>query len=580
MSRKPLFSAGFSRLLGQLPAVLFFWLFTLAFIATAWLAEDAFITFRVVANALHGFGLVWNVGERVQAYTHPLWFFLLAATSAICRIPPTWAAFGLGFLCLLANLGLMRKIAKPQSLAPWLCLFALLFSRSFIDWSSSGLENPLTHLLLLGFLAIFLFAPEKRALPWLALFSGLLYLCRPDAAVLAFPALFGTFWQAPESLGKKARQTALGLLPLFAWEAFSLFYYGALLPNTAIAKVFENSLSLPQAAANAWLCLDWTARYDWPGMALLLAGCAICLWRPGKTRLVGIGFLLWLGYFFWVGGDYMAGRFFSAPICLAATLLAFCLQKQAGPCPEKAAGTRFSPKKAAWPAALLLLSMPAAPQLRFTLFSPADFSWRKLEPHGRIIDTRSADYQNGLLPMAKPGWKPPGWMAAGFALRRYPPRLYVSYSIGMSAWAAGPEFLFLDPLGLADPFLARLPATPSRLPGHYVRALPPGYLESRLYGQNRLKDPALAALYADVQLATRAPLLDKRRAGAIWRLNSGFYRKLQKAIPAGSFKPEFDPRVENCYPDPGHVLWLWSVEKGKPWRMRMAACFLGSPAIP
>src|ERR1700744_6289475 len=46
-------------------------------IRTAWASEDSYISFRVVQNFLDGHGLNWNVGERVQAYTDPLFVFLL-----------------------------------------------------------------------------------------------------------------------------------------------------------------------------------------------------------------------------------------------------------------------------------------------------------------------------------------------------------------------------------------------------------------------------------------------------------------------------------------------------------------------
>src|ERR1044072_5834284 len=46
---------------------------------TAWVSDDAFITFRTVDNLLNGYGLRWNVVERVQSYTHPLWMFAIAA---------------------------------------------------------------------------------------------------------------------------------------------------------------------------------------------------------------------------------------------------------------------------------------------------------------------------------------------------------------------------------------------------------------------------------------------------------------------------------------------------------------------
>src|SRR5690348_16048670 len=52
-------------------------------IKDAWLSDDAYITFRTVYNFTHGYGLVWNVGERVQSYTHPLWMFLLTIAYAL-----------------------------------------------------------------------------------------------------------------------------------------------------------------------------------------------------------------------------------------------------------------------------------------------------------------------------------------------------------------------------------------------------------------------------------------------------------------------------------------------------------------
>src|SRR5215213_6769699 len=59
-------------------------LLTLAFLAvlirTAWLSDDALITLRTVLNVTHGFGLRFNIDERVQTYTHPLWLALLTAT--------------------------------------------------------------------------------------------------------------------------------------------------------------------------------------------------------------------------------------------------------------------------------------------------------------------------------------------------------------------------------------------------------------------------------------------------------------------------------------------------------------------
>ena len=58
-------------------------IFTYVFLANAWIGDDAYITFRVVDNFVHGYGLTFNPDERVQAYTHPLWMLLLSAAYAI-----------------------------------------------------------------------------------------------------------------------------------------------------------------------------------------------------------------------------------------------------------------------------------------------------------------------------------------------------------------------------------------------------------------------------------------------------------------------------------------------------------------
>ena len=80
MSRVGAFVAGLRLLTAPVPRSLA-WGVLLATLAAllwlvytrAWIGEDAFITFRTVDQFVHGNGLRWNVDERVQAYTHPLW---------------------------------------------------------------------------------------------------------------------------------------------------------------------------------------------------------------------------------------------------------------------------------------------------------------------------------------------------------------------------------------------------------------------------------------------------------------------------------------------------------------------------
>jgi len=69
----------------RVPLIIAVSLFTLVIIRTAWVCDDAYITQRTVWNLIHGFGARWNVAERVQTYTHPLWMILLTAVELLTR---------------------------------------------------------------------------------------------------------------------------------------------------------------------------------------------------------------------------------------------------------------------------------------------------------------------------------------------------------------------------------------------------------------------------------------------------------------------------------------------------------------
>jgi arabinofuranosyltransferase len=109
-------------------------------------------------------------------------------------------------------------------------------------------------------------------------------------------------------------------------------------------------------------------------------------------------------------------------------------------------------------------------------------------------------------------------------------------AVGTYGWYAGASLHVLDIYGLGDPLLSRLPAVrPDPLlgrfaprlaglgwrQGHFIRRIPEGYVATLLSGENRLHDVDLASYWADVALATRAPLLSPGRAAAIARLVRG-----------------------------------------------------------
>ena len=58
--------------------ILFAILFIYTILIMAWVSDDSQITLRQVWNFITGHGITFNFEERVQAFTHPLWFLILS----------------------------------------------------------------------------------------------------------------------------------------------------------------------------------------------------------------------------------------------------------------------------------------------------------------------------------------------------------------------------------------------------------------------------------------------------------------------------------------------------------------------
>lgn len=273
-------------------------LFTFFFINVVWTSDDAMSTYRSVTRFMHGGGLCWNSGERLQVFTHPPWFFCL------CPVPGKaviWWAYLLSYASTLAALGFLLRIRNSHSLFYWALLFTLLFSEAFLKYSRSGLENPLSYALFGAF--IWLFA-KGRFDGWFFGVAALIFLNRMDyALILLLPCLAG-LWK---------RRSFLPVLPglalVFAWLLFLTFYFSYPFPNTFLAKVTRG--------------IPWLTRFemDLVSAGLVLGGITVPLLRRSRYALFSIGILFYFAYFFLIGGDFMASRFFAVSTCLTIALL-------------------------------------------------------------------------------------------------------------------------------------------------------------------------------------------------------------------------------------------------------------------
>jgi len=132
----------------------------------------------------------------VSFCTHEFYYSSLVLSITVSLIAVVIFSIYLARSALLATLGIM----------------ALAASKSFVDFSTSGLENPLTYLLIVIFMLVFYRGQRKEHYVfWLALIAGLATLNRMDTLLLFLPALIAVFCHYPGWNSVKA--LLLGFLP-------------------------------------------------------------------------------------------------------------------------------------------------------------------------------------------------------------------------------------------------------------------------------------------------------------------------------------------------------------------------------
>lgn len=515
-------------------------LFAAVVIRSAWIMDDAYISFRSVDNAIHGYGLRWNAFERVDAFTNPLWTLVMCVFALVTR-EVFYTSLGLQIALSLATAYVVVVLARSRFQA-CAALIALTLSKSFVDYSTSGLENPLSHLLF-GLFALGYLADEDRsprAMRRLGCLAALALVNRLDLVFFVGPCLaeatMSALGRAPDKKARREvlRALAIGAAPLVAWELFSFFYYGAWIPNSALAKLTAHVPRSKQLYHGVVL-VENALVVDPLTPMVIAAGAAIGLTRGSRReRSLAAGIVLAVVYVVWVGGDHMSGRFFSVPFFAAVALLAGVASDDPAP---SAGVMAFSAITAAWMAGLPTLS---------------DVYTAQRPVCREDID----DYQREWYPstgLFARGMYPPDhdWVRNGLAAREHPQQVQIWGGTGLGGYYAGPAVRIIDMYGLSDALLARLPIPDASKEtyfksGHFHRPFPDGYLETVRDGRNEIEHPALAAYYEKLALVTQGPLWSPTRLVETVKLSLGRYDALlaeyeafedQKPVDASALPP-------------------------------------------
>jgi arabinofuranosyltransferase len=181
-----------------------------------------------------------------------------------------------------------------------------------MDFSVSGMENPLTDFTVALFLLTFWHRPRVLALSFIAALSA---VNRMDTALFFLPALSLVYWRA----GWRAwNDILLDWSPFLAWCAFSVFYYGFLFPNTAYAKLYTG---IPATATWHQGLLYYLNAVRSDTVTVLAIGAGLAIAFRHREYLIASGVLAYLLYVVGVGGDFMSSRFFTAPLVMATMLI-------------------------------------------------------------------------------------------------------------------------------------------------------------------------------------------------------------------------------------------------------------------
>lgn len=481
--------------------------------------DDAYIVFRYADHWVAGHGPVFNVGERVEGFTSPLWLACVAAARALgfsgeAAVTVFGALFALG--AVFATWALARRLSSGAAALVAPLLLALHPAHAL--WAVHGLETPLFVLLVAAAFAAW--GGDTRRAPWIAgLLFGAAFWTRPETPMLV-AILFAL------SLARREVRRGAAVLGAFAALAAPLLvarlaYYGALVPNTFHAKTGGGMgrIAWGLGYANEFVRSHLPLVVVCAVAALLLA---VRLVRPRKdpeerrrvrlaTDLAVTG-VAWSCWVVWIGGDaFPAYRFWLPVVPLAGALAGWAIDLAL-------ASERFSPTRGAGRLARVVFVGAAA----------VGIATVALETRSDVV----LEYESGKEFTAR--MKAVGdWLGANAPVDATIALNYVGavpYRSGLRA---------IDMLGLTDAEVARTPIEGRfRFPGHakgngasvldrrpelilmggvYLAPYPMGDLGPELDSEEQIAaDPRFAAEYERLQVPIPA------QGGRLW---FAFYKR-------------------------------------------------------
>ncbi|MEW6412412.1 MAG: hypothetical protein AB1483_08055 [Candidatus Zixiibacteriota bacterium] len=281
--------------------------------------DDAYISYRYVANFLNGDGLVYNVGERIEGFTNFGWVMYLLLWGAI-GLPYiiisklTGIVFGAATIVLTYKLA--RQLFTPESpnshFFAMIAAYLVAANQSLAYWSVSGLETSTFGFFALLSLHLYL----RRS--WLLIGSLLAsVMLRPEGALVAGMLVLLGWIDGREAAIFALKCAGIAAMLFVPVIGFKLLYYGSVLPNPFYAKV---SFSQERLYDGFEYAARFFKHYGFFGLGLIVP--AVFYRRLTDVgRAVLLFSLFYTVYVVLIGGDVLKVHRFFLPVFGSSAVL-------------------------------------------------------------------------------------------------------------------------------------------------------------------------------------------------------------------------------------------------------------------
>lgn len=309
-----------------------------------WIVDDAAITFAYARSVATGAGPVLQPGaDPVEGFSNPAWLAILVVGRWLGLFDhgawfgvPDLVAFpkAVALLCCAGMFAAFHGVARSVTARPVAVTVAAgsvtAAVPSFAIWTTSGLENALLALTVVGLAAVLARSAiagrllDARVAGTCGLLAALAALARPDGLVYvaAYPVavlllLTRARWRA--ALTAVAASLAAFAVPAGGYLAWRVATFGEYLPNTALAKA--QGLPSPDELDRPVALVSYTG---WLTVVLVVGVVAAGLVRRGPLRtalaMLNVPLGLAVAAYAVLEPDWMGEHRFATPVWPLAAL--------------------------------------------------------------------------------------------------------------------------------------------------------------------------------------------------------------------------------------------------------------------